>query len=256
MPYRSAFADAFQAFTQHPIQNLNHYAGKRVCFKNAVFPLLPRMLYGLYYNTPLSRNDCQNSGLFKAFSDFMIHRLNIPTPKSTNSQNIKVTILARQTKHRRILNLGALEHILAETGNFEVTIAPFSHRTPFKKQLEIVRNSDILVGVHGAGLTHMLFLPDWAAVFEIYDCEDPGCYRDLAKMRGLKHISWTKDKMDKIQPEFKAMTETENPDVSAKFTNYAFDPEEFLKKVLEAAEYVKNHPKFKDLDEIATHDEL
>ena len=33
------------------------------------------------------------------------------------------------------------------------------------------------VGIHGAGLTHLLFLPDWAHVLELYNCEDPGCYK-------------------------------------------------------------------------------
>ena len=28
-------------------------------------------------------------------------------------------------------------------------------------------NSDLFIGMHGAGLTHSLFLPDWAAVFEL-----------------------------------------------------------------------------------------
>jgi len=31
-------------------------------------------------------------------------------------------------------------------------------------------NSDIFIGMHGAGLTHLLFLPDWAVVFELYVC--------------------------------------------------------------------------------------
>ena len=31
----------------------------------------------------------------------------------------------------------------------------------------VMQNTDILIGMHGAGLTHLLFLPDWAAVFEL-----------------------------------------------------------------------------------------
>ena len=27
--------------------------------------------------------------------------------------------------------------------------------------------SDIFMGIHGAGLTHMIFLPDWGGVFEM-----------------------------------------------------------------------------------------
>lgn len=61
---------------------------------------------------------------------------------------------------------------------------------PFKKQLEITRNSDIFIGIHGAGLTHMMFLPDWAAIFELYNCEDASCYKDLARLRGVKYFTW------------------------------------------------------------------
>ena len=32
---------------------------------------------------------------------------------------------------------------------------------------QITHNSDIFIGMHGAGLTHLLFLPDWATIFEM-----------------------------------------------------------------------------------------
>lgn len=52
-PYESAFSETFQTFTIHPIWNLNNFKGKTVCFDNIVLPLLPRMIFGLFYNTPL-----------------------------------------------------------------------------------------------------------------------------------------------------------------------------------------------------------
>ena len=39
--------------------------------------VLYRMLFGLYYNTPLITG-CQGSSLFSAFSQFLLHRLRIP----------------------------------------------------------------------------------------------------------------------------------------------------------------------------------
>jgi len=42
-----------------------------------------------------------------------------------------------------------------------------SHRLSFTEQLRITRNTDIFIGMHGAGLTHFLFLPDWAVAFEL-----------------------------------------------------------------------------------------
>nr|AIA83358.1 CAZy families GT61 protein [uncultured bacterium] len=52
--------------------------------------------------------------------------------------------------------------------DYQVMKVVFNKNIPFKKQLEITANSDVLIGIHGAGLTHLLFLPDWAAVFELY----------------------------------------------------------------------------------------
>lgn len=60
----------------------------------------------------------------------------------------------------------------------------------FSAQLEITRNTDIFIGMHGAGLTHLLFLPKWASLFELYHCEDPACYTDLARLRGVHYVTW------------------------------------------------------------------
>ena len=60
---------------------------------------------------------------------------------------------------------------------------------PFRDQLTLTQNSDVFIGMHGAGLTHLLFLPDWAAVFELYACDDDDCYANLARLRGVKYLT-------------------------------------------------------------------
>ena len=54
--YLSNFAPVMEAFTKHPVWDLKTFRGKTVCFRNVVFPLLPRMIFGLYYNTPIVSN--------------------------------------------------------------------------------------------------------------------------------------------------------------------------------------------------------
>ena len=51
--YRSSFETAFDPFTRHPLMTLAQYFGQRVCFRNVVFSLLPRMVAGLYYSSPV-----------------------------------------------------------------------------------------------------------------------------------------------------------------------------------------------------------
>ncbi|XP_055484409.1 EGF domain-specific O-linked N-acetylglucosamine transferase [Psammomys obesus] len=119
----------------------------------------------------------------------------------------------------------------------------------FLDQLRITHNSDIFIGMHGAGLTHLLFLPDWAAVFELYNCEDERCYLDLARLRGVYYVTWRKP--SKVFPQDKGHHPTlgEHP----KFTNYSFDVEEFMYLVLQAAEHVLRHPQWPFKNK---HDEL
>ncbi|XP_034178516.2 EGF-domain O-GlcNAc transferase isoform X2 [Osmia lignaria lignaria] len=237
--YRSAFQDAFDAFTRNPLWDLKTFRGETVCFKNLVFPLLPRMIFGLYYNTPLIYG-CEKSGLFKAFGDHLLHRLRIPLHERKN-QRIRVTLLSRDTQYRKILNEDELVKALKENPEYKVRKVVYNKKVPFKKQLEITRNSDIFIGIHGAGLTHLMFLPDWAAVFEIYNCEDPGCYKDLARLRGVKYFTW--ENTSKLVQQDPGT----HPDggAHAKFTNYSFDIKEFLRIVSLATDYVKNHNDFK-----------
>eukprot|EP00118_Oscarella_pearsei_P022788 m.266694 g.266694 ORF g.266694 m.266694 type:complete len:132 (+) comp40504_c0_seq54:1518-1913(+) len=108
---------------------------------------------------------------------------------------------------------------------------------PFLDQLEITHNSDVFIGMHGAGLAHALFLPDWATLFELYNCEDPNCYNDLARLRGVNYLTWERrDKM--VQQDPGKHPQTGGP--HAKFTNYSFDVEEFLRMVEKAVRLVKD----------------
>uniref|UniRef100_A0A2K6EUS1 EGF domain-specific O-linked N-acetylglucosamine transferase n=1 Tax=Propithecus coquereli TaxID=379532 RepID=A0A2K6EUS1_PROCO len=237
--YGDLFSDTWKAFTDYDVIHLKTYDSKRVCFKEAVFSLLPRMRYGLFYNTPLI-SGCQNTGLFRAFSQHVLHRLNI-TQEGPKDGKIRVTILARSTEYRKILNQNELVNALKTVSMFEVQIVDYKYKElGFLDQLRITHNTDIFIGMHGAGLTHLLFLPDWAAVFELYNCEDERCYLDLARLRGVHYITWRRQ--NKVFPQDKGHHPTlgEHP----KFTNYSFDVEEFMYLVLSAADHVLQHPKW------------
>ncbi|KAL0274127.1 UNVERIFIED_CONTAM: hypothetical protein PYX00_006625 [Menopon gallinae] len=248
-PYRSNFADMWKVFTKNKVLTLRNFSGKTVCFRNVVFPLLPRMIFGLYYNTPLIKG-CEKSGLFKAFSEFVLHRLNIHEHVRNNSK-VHVTLLSRETAYRNILNEKNLISALEKDSDLEVRRIVFNNEIPFRSQLEVIRNTDILIGIHGAGLTHLLFLPDWAAIFELYNCEDENCYLDLARLRGVKYITW--QKKDKITAQDGGRHP--NGGAHAKFANYAFDVTEFQRLVNVLADYVKKHPKFREKTK-HFHDEL
>lgn len=237
--YGDLFSETWKAFTDHEIKHLKTYDYKRVCFKDAVFSLLPRMRFGLFYNTPLIAG-CYSTGLFRAFSQHILHRLKA-TQEGCKDGRIRVTILTRSTDYRRILNIPELRNALKTVLKFHVKVVDFKYKElGFVDQLRVTHNSDIFIGMHGAGLTHLLFLPDWAVVFELYNCDDERCYSDLARLRGVHYMTWRNKR--KVFPQDKGHHPTlgEHP----KFTNYSFDVEEFMNLVLLAADHVSKHPKW------------
>ncbi|KAK6056887.1 hypothetical protein COOONC_05604 [Cooperia oncophora] len=174
-----------------------------------------------------------------------------------------------------------LRKALEDIPNISVTVVDYNGRVPFLSQLASTHNSDVFIGMHGAGLTHLLFLPDWGAIMELYNCDDRNCYKDLARLRGVKYFTWAAEKEHLIYPEdegahpqtgvphkkftnyrfdpdeFVRQVKTEHliypedegahPQTGVphkKFTNYRFDPDEFVRQVKTMVEYVRRHPKF------------
>ncbi len=156
---------------------------------------------------------------------------------------VRVTLLARGTKFRNILNQDSLIKALKKKlrDQIEFKLVTYDLNTPFVEQLKQTHNSDIFMSMHGAGLTHLLFLPHWAVVFEIYNCGDEFCYKDLARLRGVKYFTWEKE--NKVYPENSGKNPTTGkPD--KKFTNFSFDSYEFTRIIKEIVKYLKNSEKF------------
>ncbi|XP_075704120.1 EGF domain-specific O-linked N-acetylglucosamine transferase-like isoform X4 [Rhinoderma darwinii] len=145
--YGDLFSETWKAFTDYKVTHLKAYDSKR----DAVFALLPRMRYGLFYNTPLISN-CRSTGLFRAFSQHVLFRLNI-SQETLKEEKIRVTILIRSTEFRKILNLDELVHALKSVPLFQVTVVDYKYR---------------------------------------YNCQDERCYLDLARLRGIHYITWEK----------------------------------------------------------------
>lgn len=108
----------------------------------------------------------------------------------------------------------------------------------FKDQLKTTRNTDVFIGMHGAGLAHLLFLPKWATMFELYNCEDPNCYKDLSRLRGVNYVTWENESLlESIETDYK---DGDHP----KFKNFRFDVDEFERLVHKAAVAVQKNPEY------------
>lgn len=89
------------------MNNLNYNFIKTL--KNPFFPnLIILQIYG-----------CENSGLFTAFSEHILHRLKIPVHEKSNPK-VRVTLLSRDTQYRKILNEDELVAALEKNPDYEV----------------------------------------------------------------------------------------------------------------------------------------
>lgn len=84
-----------------------------------------------------------------------------------NDSVVRVTFLSRETSYRNVVNEEELLLALAAEPDVRARRVVFDTSLTFRRQLAIMRDTDVFIGMHGAGLTHLLFLPDWAAVFEL-----------------------------------------------------------------------------------------
>ncbi|KAL5346701.1 hypothetical protein ACLOAV_008408 [Pseudogymnoascus australis] len=131
--------------------NINYVS----CPQNTLFPL-PGGSNPLWYSDWHPQN-CHQSALLDVFSRRLCDFFYIPDFHEDNSQ-LKLTIIDRKAT-RKLHNLNAyvtkLRIAYPKVTIDAVDLAAYS----FADQLEVIRNTDILVGVHGAGLIHSLFLP-------------------------------------------------------------------------------------------------
>ncbi len=78
-----------------------------------------------------------------------------------------------------------------------------------------------------------------------YNCGDINCYADLARLRGVKYLTWQDEKkLTRIEdPNFK---DGKGPHL--KHSNYEFDASEFLRLVNECISFIKT-TKYSEHDE-------
>lgn len=159
--------------------------------------------------------------------------------------------MSRNTKYRNVVNEKELLKRISSNSDYEVKRVVYDKSIKFLDQIEITRNTDVFIGIHGAGLTHLLFLPKWATLFELHNCGDPNCYHDLARLRGVNYLTWDDE----------AFVETIDAGYSdethEKFKDYKFDPDEFGRLVAKAVKAVKNNKDYKNfIKKQEQHDEL
>ncbi|KAG8165796.1 hypothetical protein KVR01_004348 [Diaporthe batatas] len=136
-------------------------------------------------------NICEHSDILRVFAHRVLTHLGIRDIEeaATDDSKIIVTFIDRQGT-RKLIDIE--RHMLALGSRFphadirRVDLAAI----PFAQQVQLVRDSDVLAGTHGAGLTHGLWMKEGSAMVEILpeDFMHKG-FRNLAGALGHNYFS-------------------------------------------------------------------
>ncbi|KJZ68787.1 hypothetical protein HIM_11818 [Hirsutella minnesotensis 3608] len=130
---------------------------------------------------------CRDSSLVKTFVSRVVALFEIATPVKDDDQ-VVVTYI-RRTNTRKLLDEDTHMQALREAiPHINLQVIDFA-TIPFVEQLAIIRGTDLLIGVHGAGLTHLMFLQPASALLEILpeNFQHKG-FRNLAQMMGIGYF--------------------------------------------------------------------
>ena len=155
----------------HPIlrvEDLKEMAkeGEYLCFRHAIFGLIGYLGFlHMSNHHPTKADECFNSELVQSFSNFVMSTydgvIDFPPPEKPN-----IVLISRRNATRIFINEAEIVEMLKTIKKANVKVVDLA-QISFEEQVRLMRNTSILIGVHGAGLTNLLYLPTQALVVEL-----------------------------------------------------------------------------------------
>ncbi|KAL1887808.1 hypothetical protein Sste5346_009983 [Sporothrix stenoceras] len=128
----------------------------------------------------------------RVFAHFDLPQLAGPKTNKDGMEPIVVTFIDRRGTRRLLNNVPLLEALRQKFPSDNIVIQSIDMATlSLPDQLRLVQDTDVLVGVHGAGLTHTMFMRHGAGA--IVEIQPEGLaykgFRNLAAMTGHRYFS-------------------------------------------------------------------
>jgi capsular polysaccharide biosynthesis protein len=125
----------------------------------------------------------------------------IKKEKDTNKN--KIYISRKKAGHRKILNEVELEGVLDKNGFTKVFLEDYS----FDQQIQLLNSSSMVVGIHGAGLTNILFMEPKSHVINlISEHHHEFCYLTIAGIADLNYAHINCKGTNKENPAYNDIT--------------------------------------------------
>lgn len=172
---------------------------------------------------------CDDSVLLRAFVKRILNFYKHPFPVAPKKESKTKMLFIDRTTKRFLVDqaalLTSLRQLLSEKyPTIELDVVDFENVGGLSEQIQKIQQTNILVGVHGAGLTHTLFLPPGSTVVEI---QPPGLeyfgFETLARFLGHGYFQ-----------EYGHQQEYDGMKHNWQFDNVFISEEKFLKVIEQA----------------------
>ncbi|TVU22188.1 hypothetical protein EJB05_31870, partial [Eragrostis curvula] len=140
------------------------------------------------------------------FTGLVREAYELPRDAPTREPEKKPRLLLMHRGHsRQWLNEPEVQRA-AEAAGFEVVVREMPRYGPAKEQAQTVNSFDVLLGVHGAGLTHQLFLPPGGVLIQVVpfgkmENISRSEYGEPATDMGLKYLDYSVSVEESSLPE-------------------------------------------------------
>jgi len=174
--------------------------------------IFPYMLWATVgYDSPLNKHDLKGVTKLEEFRTFFLRQHGIFIHDRINCDNLTIVFLWRRDylAHPRNPSGTVTRKIKNEEELVEAAKQHFSKHSilgvqidllDMRDQLMMVAQTDILIGMHGAGLSHTLFLPRHAGLIELFPTYWSTVnvhFKSMARWRSLHYRSWQNNDMTK-----------------------------------------------------------
>ncbi|MCJ1295141.1 hypothetical protein MMC34_006702 [Xylographa carneopallida] len=182
------YYDLWTLFASKPVIRIDQLPTTEVVDVNTLIVPLPGASNPLWQGDWKSHS-CDHSELLRVFSERVLKFYSVDMEPTNLDSPLVLTFIDRKEKRRLINKDLYIENLRAKFPAIDIQMVDFAALS-FVEQIRIARRTDILVGVHGAGLTHELFQRPGSAVVEVipHSLAHKG-FRNLAKLLGHGYFS-------------------------------------------------------------------
>ena len=158
------------------------------------------------YNSPMHKGGLKKIPLLEEFRNFVMRSFKLEDSRKLNCSSVRILFIWRRNYvahprnpqgrvQRKIKNEDEPEESLKLEFPSLIIRGLQLDTYAMREQLEFVASTDILIGMHGAGLVHSLFLPSHGALVELFPERKIRLthFRSIALWHGLKYKSWFKN---------------------------------------------------------------